>query len=85
MAKKQWEFLWREENRGTNKLRSRTYTAKTLLQACDKMLAFLQSRDGSVVVDYEACAIHVRYKSKYHTAKYPDLRTVDHRIREYIA
>jgi hypothetical protein len=80
-----WEFMWtRLTDTGKEQWKSRTYRAKSIEEACDKMLKFIRGRDGDIFVDYEARAEHVRYRSDRHEEKFPNLSDVSHPISTYV-
>ncbi len=86
-----WQFLWIYEDDyhdGSQSQRrnwkGRVYRARSLEEACDKMVRWIESRRKDVYVDYEARAEHVRYNQKQHEKKYPNLNVIDHRISAFV-
>jgi len=87
--KTRYSFLWRRvendwDGRGEAEWESRMYTG-TLLQCCEKIHEWVLCQDDEIEIDYEACAEHLSHcNNLLHIEIYPDLRVVNHPIKDFI-
>lgn len=72
-----WQFAWRV---GDGEYEYEVFGARSLEEACDRMLDVVSSAEGQVRIDHEAMALHARPGSR----EYFPVDELDHPISEYV-
>jgi hypothetical protein len=88
-TKKRWQFAWCDAdsppaNGDCHTWKAKTFRAASFEAAMDKMLAFVEGKAYSCLVDYECAALHEPYSAKDHDRHFKRIDTTKHGLAEYV-